>query len=275
MSKQPHPNVVRYLDFFETTSRFYVVMEPLQGYELSAALTHDGDAQWNEKISAGVMRDLLSALAHLHEVVGVYHRDVKLENLVFRGRTSGPKRGRQTDGGVVLCDFGVSRFVDQPYDGRYAGSELYKAPEISHEKDDGGFSPAVDLWAAGIVLFVLLTGNTPFDMSEVMQGEAAEKAAEAIARFAEEMAEVGRDIPLALLTGLLEPDPSRRLTAAQALQDPWLERAPELPPAAKSYAAAVEKSRNSTRNWPDGKLSPPSMPNARALPAIDSHGSMP
>ena len=50
---------------------------------------------------------------------------------------------------------------------------------------------------------------------------------------------------------LLEPDPSRRLTAAQALQDPWLERAPELPPAAKSYAAAVEKSRKSeTKPFP-------------------------
>ena len=76
--------------------------------------------------------------------------------------------------------------------------------------------------------------------------EAPERAAEAIASFEEQMAQEGRSIPLALLTGLLQPDPSLRVDAAQALQDAWLELAPDLP-AAQSYATGVKKCRESTR----------------------------
>ena len=97
-----------------------------------------------------------------------------------------------------------------------------------------------------LVLFVLLTGDIPFEAEDVVRREAPERAAEAIASFEEQMAQEGRSIPLALLTGLLQPDPSLRVDAAQALQDAWLELAPDLP-AAQSYATGVKKSRESTR----------------------------
>jgi serine/threonine protein kinase len=244
MSKKPHRNVVRYLDIFESPTRYYVVMEKLQGCELTVALSENG-AKWSEKNCAGVMCDLLSALNHLHQVIGVYHRDVKLENLMFRGRTSGPFAGRKVGGGVVLLDFGLSRFIGQAHDGRYAGTEIYRAPEVSPMMELGGYSCAVDLWAAGIVLFVLLTGDMPFEVEDVSRRQAGEKAQEAIADFEAKMALEGRAVPHALLKGLLQPDPALRWDAATALKDEWLERAPELP-AAQTYSRAVKKSSEST-----------------------------
>merc|ERR1719482_14358 len=124
-----HHNIVRYWDFFESPTKYYVVMEKLKGCELSVALTENG-AKWSERQCAGVMRDLLSALQFLHEVAGIYHRDVKLENLMFRGRTSGPMAGRKVDGDLVLLDFGLARFVGQKWDGMYVGTERYAAPEV-------------------------------------------------------------------------------------------------------------------------------------------------
>jgi serine/threonine protein kinase len=243
MSKKPHKNIVQYLDFFESPTRYYVVMERLHGCELTVALTDLG-AKWSERNCACVMHDLLSALSHLHQVVGVYHRDVKLENLMFRGRTSGPFAGRKVGGGLVLLDFGLSRFIGQAHDGRVCGTEIYKAPEVSTTKEDGGFSCAVDLWAAGLVLFALLTGDMPFEHEDVARKQAAEVAEANIAHFEDEMAQGGRTIPHALLRGLLHPDPALRWSAARALEDDWLLGAPELP-AAKTYSKAVAKSSDS------------------------------
>ena len=245
ISKQPHKNIVRYFDIFESATRYYVAMEKVQGCELTVALTEYGP-KWSEKNCAGVMFDVLTVLSYLHHVVGVYHRDVKLENLRFRGRTSGPFAGRKVGGGLVLLDFGLCRFIGQPFDGRYAGTQLYKAPEVSLSKEDGGFSCAVDLWAAGIVLFILLTGDMPFEEKDALQGLAAERAEESIASFENEMAEKGRDVPQALLRGLLQADPVLRWDATRALTDEWLELAPDLP-AAETYAKVIHKSKESSR----------------------------
>jgi serine/threonine protein kinase len=237
-----HHNIVRYWDFFESPTKYYVVMEKLKGCELSVALTENG-AKWSERQCAGVMRDLLTALQFLHEVAGIYHRDVKLENLMFRGRTSGPMAGRKVDGGLVLLDFGLARFVGQKWDGMYVGTERYAAPEVVAKTDpeSGGFSPAVDLWAAGVILYVLLTGAFPFQKQDVKSLEAAPRAREAIGCFAEKRAQEGRSVPRNLLEGLLHEDPAERLTASRALDDEWFELAPELP-AAENCAVVAMKS---------------------------------
>jgi serine/threonine protein kinase len=211
------------------------------------------------------MVDLLSALSHLHEVVGVYHRDVKLDNLMFRGRTSGPFAGRKIGGGLVLLDFGQSRFIDQPFDGIMEGTEIYRAPEVLPAKDDCGYSSAVDLWAAGIVLFVLLTGNMPLEAEDVRQGEAAKKVGRAVAALETEMALEGRASAQALLRGLLNPNPFERWDATRALKDGWFESASDTP-GGKDYTRPLKMSlessisSKSTYGDDDVELDQPSQP---------------
>jgi protein serine kinase H len=195
------------------------------------------------------MIDLLSALNHIHDFVGVMHRDVKLENLMYRGRTKGAMSARKLDGSVVLIDFGLSRFVDQPWDGRRDGTPLYTAPEVIAEwkapqRTDGYFTPAVDCWAAGLILYILLTGCVPFGEEDVEAGLAGEKAETSIKALEVQRASNGLSTP-ALLRGLLQPDPRKRLNAAEALTDTWLEFAMEVhtlkPQETYDYAVQISK----------------------------------
>jgi protein serine kinase H len=248
--KTPHPCVVKYLDFIESQSCYYVVMERLQGCELTVALTDTDAPRWTERRCAGVMIDLLSALNHIHDFVGVMHRDVKLENLMYRGRTKGAMSARKLDGSVVLIDFGLSRFVDQPWDGRRDGTPLYTAPEVIAEwkapqRTDGYFTPAVDCWAAGLILYILLTGCVPFGEEDVEAGLAGEKAETSIKALEVKRASDGLSTP-ALLRGLLQPDPRKRLSSAEAITDTWLEFAAEVhtlkPQETYDYAVQISKS---------------------------------
>jgi serine/threonine protein kinase len=125
----------------------------------------------------------------------------------------------------------------------YVGTKRYAAPEVVAKTDpeSGGFSPPVDLWAAGVILCVLLTGAFPFQKQDVESLEAALRALEAIGCFAEKRAQEGRSVPRNLLEGLLHEDPAERLTASRALDDEWFELAPELP-AAENCAVVAMKS---------------------------------
>ena len=66
-------------------------------------------------------------------LVGVYHCDVKLENLGFRSQTSGLLTDGRLESALVLFDFGLSRFIGQKWDGKFSGTAIYTAPEILQE----------------------------------------------------------------------------------------------------------------------------------------------
>jgi serine/threonine protein kinase len=105
-------------------------------------------------------------------------------------------------------------------------------------------TPAVDCWAAGLVLFILLTGGVPFDEDEVEGGKGGQAAASSIKSLEVKRAAEGMATP-ALLRGLMEMDPAKRLTASEALDDTWLQLAEEVqtlqPPATYDYAVKMSK----------------------------------
>jgi serine/threonine protein kinase len=107
---------------------------------------------YTEKDAAALIKQLLSALQYLHDEVNIVHRDLKPENLLFRDPSE--------DADLIITDFGLSRMVSQnDFLSTTCGTPHYVAPEILKE---AGHGKPVDMWATGVITFVVLCGYTPF-----------------------------------------------------------------------------------------------------------------
>jgi serine/threonine protein kinase len=180
-----HCGVVTVHDFIaqDADDTDWIVMEALSGQSLAAVLGREGPISVEEARYIG--RHVLGALRAVHDA-GLVHGDIKPSNVQLCD-----------DGRVVLLDFGLAsaaRRDSAAADGVVAGSLPYIAPEIYRE---GWYSPASDLYALGMTLCVALTGTAPGD-----------EAMPELPRAARALAPV--------VTGLLDPDPRQRLSAAAA-----------------------------------------------------------
>ncbi|MFF4533824.1 serine/threonine-protein kinase [Streptomyces sp. NPDC001407] len=191
-----HPNVVALHDIVIQEGRPWIVMELIEGRALSEVLTTDGPAGAREAARIGAA--LLGALRAAH-ARGVLHRDIKPPNVLLEAGT----------GRVVLTDFGIARVSGATTiteSGAFVGSPEYTAPERIAGRSTG---PASDLWSLGVLLCVVLSGESPFRrdslggiLQAVVQDEIRPPAA------AEPL--------LPVVRGLLERDPERRMGVDEA-----------------------------------------------------------
>ncbi len=143
-----HPNVVAIFDEGRDGNARFIVMEYVEGCDLKPFIREQAPLPVGEAIQ--LMRQLLEGLAAIHQV-GVVHRDVKPQNVLLTG-----------DGMVKLSDFGIARGATDTRlteTGVAIGTAAYMAPEQATGADSG---PAADLYAAGVILFELVTGQVPF-----------------------------------------------------------------------------------------------------------------
>jgi len=137
-----HPHIISVLDFgFDEETRPFFTMAYLS--EMMTILEAGQERSFDQKIE--LIQQLLQALAYLHRR-GVLHRDIKPDNVLF------------DSGGVRLLDFGLAA-TDQVSGNDSMGTPLYLAPELFDGQD---YSKAADLYAVGVLLFQLLTGEHPF-----------------------------------------------------------------------------------------------------------------
>ena len=148
-----HDNIIRVFDADRDQGTAYLVMELIQGDDLSKLLKNGKPLALDNVFS--IMRGLLAALDHAH-TKGIIHRDIKPANLLI-----------DAGGNVKLGDFGVARIVGNADAhltsfGNPIGTYRYMSPEqMLMEPVDA----RTDLWAAGVILYQLLTGRPPFDGS--------------------------------------------------------------------------------------------------------------
>ena len=149
IARLSHPNIVAIYDIGEEDGMAFIAMELVRGRELASLI--DADERPPPLESARIVGQLLQALQYAHER-GVLHRDVKPGNVLLT-----------ESGDVKLTDFGVARLADGDAErtqaGTIMGTPTYMSPEQVRGEEVG---PAADLYAAGVILYQLLTGRRPF-----------------------------------------------------------------------------------------------------------------
>ena len=166
-----------------------------------------------------MFRQLVSGLLYLHRL-DIMHRDLKLENLLLS------KAGNITEG-VTIVDFGLARIHAPFNEDDVCGTPMYVAPEVLGMPGPGGskgvkaVTVAVDMWSAGVILFMLLAGFAPF------VGDTDAALFHAIKRgkvnFSDPAFAVVTDTAKDLIKALLTVNPDKRLTADAALKHPWMD----------------------------------------------------
>jgi len=183
------------------------------------------------------------------------HRDVKLSN--YRFRNPGP------DAQLVLLDFGFACSVDREWDKAHCGTLMFMAPEVVGSSAAVPNLAGVDLWAAGVILYVLLTGDSPVQEGEVKlfsEPGTAPQAAEVLAKalHAEELTLASSEV-VDLLNQLLVIDPAKRVTAEKALEHQWFvtkqsERRLSVSSDAIGRMRSFSSTKKSTRSFANAKL---------------------
>lgn len=205
-----HPNIVQCKQVFEDDRFIYLVLELLTGGQMLPRLADSHYyPRYCENDVVTLVRCLTRALGHLHKL-GIAHRDVKPENVLYASETLDPT--------VKLTDFGISYTgckVSLAHD--MVGTPLYVAPEVLLRKPYGC---AADMWSLGVIVHILLTGYPPFDDDDLVQliNKVKHKPVQLLGEEWVVISEDAKDFVQKLLTR----DVEKRLTAEQALAHSWL-----------------------------------------------------
>lgn len=202
-----HPNIIHLEDSFETSDRIYMVMEIMRGGELFDYVVEKGTI--TEEEACILVRKVTSVVAHMHGM-NIIHRDLKPENLLLTSKYA--------DAEIKLIDFGLAKEVgDAGAAKSFLGTRGYLAPEMLQR---GSYDKAVDIWALGVIVFVLLCGCLPFDddSSRINEADAKKKFTLRFPKWASNLSAPAKD----LLQHLLDTNPKTRYTAQQALDHPWV-----------------------------------------------------
>ncbi|CAI5788177.1 serine/threonine-protein kinase DCLK3 [Podarcis lilfordi] len=206
-----HPNIVSLIEVFETDAEIYLILEYVPGGDLFDAIIES--VKFTERDAALMITDLCEALVYIHGK-NIVHRDLKPENLLVQ-------RNPDKTTTLKLADFGLAKQVTKPIF-TVCGTPTYVAPEILAET---GYGLEVDMWATGIILYILLCGFPPFRSHERDQEELFRIIQlghyEFLSPYWDNISAAAKD----LISRLLVIDPQKRYTAQQVLQHLWIHTA--------------------------------------------------
>uniref|UniRef100_UPI0037E79202 serine/threonine-protein kinase DCLK1-like isoform X2 n=1 Tax=Semicossyphus pulcher TaxID=241346 RepID=UPI0037E79202 len=220
-----HPNIVLLIEEMDTHSELFLVMELVKGGDLFDAITSSN--KYTERDASCMLFNLASAIKYMHSL-NIVHRDIKPENLLVYEHHDGSKS-------LKLGDFGLATIVNGPLY-TVCGTPTYVAPEIVAET---GYGLKVDIWAAGVITYILMCGFPPFRGSGEDQEVLFEQILGGQLDFPASYWDNVSDSAKSLITGMLQVDVNKRYTAVQVLDHPWVnedgvsENEPQLPVAGK------------------------------------------
>lgn len=218
LSSNGHPNVLACTEALRDKDNLYIVTPFYSGGEILDAVMDRG--RFEESEARSLFRQAVEGLLHLKRR-GVCHRDVSLENLLL------------DEGGVVkVVDFGLALRIPQAADGAarvlpaqgQCGKQYYMSPEVLAPSSTGFDGFAVDVWACGIVLFIMLTGVPPFEIALPSQDRRCQVVAEE-ENLVDLLSAWGVCLSpevVSLIQSCLLSAPDRRPSLEMILKHPWM-----------------------------------------------------
>jgi calcium-dependent protein kinase len=214
MCQLDHPNIVRLEEVYESHSEIYLVQELCLGGELFDRLDEQPDYHYTEAECARLIKQMLCAVRYLHSK-GIIHRDLKLENFLFSSSAQ--------DSELKMIDFGLSKhFRYGEIHQEAVGTPYTVAPEVIR----GRYDERCDIWAIGVIAFLLLSGDPPFGGCGGSESLMTVRANILNGSFEFEPAEIWDLVsPTAkeFINTLLVTNPKLRPTATVAQNLTWLE----------------------------------------------------
>lgn len=209
LKKVHHPFICRFFDVIESDDYVYLIMECLKNGTLLDEVTKK---KLDERGAAITFAEFALALQYLHKEAHIAHRDIKLENVLLDDNHN-----------IRIIDFGFAKETDHGNCFKtHCGSILYAAPELLLGEE---YTEKVDIWSAGVMLFIMTTGSFPFyheNMSICLQ-----KIVMSEVQFPGSLSFSLKDFLMRMLT----KDPKERISIDQVLEHPWL----------RSYAKEIDE----------------------------------
>ena len=220
MRKLNHENITKILETFEDEQFYFIIMEYINGGNLFSYVKKR--RKLSEKVSKFIFRQIILGIQHIHSKL-IVHRDIKLENILI-----------DMNNNIKICDFGIGMILSSENEElhNHCGTPMYIAPEIILSTKERGYKGfPVDIWSAGIALYIMISGKLPFNLDESpedlddinnlenkernkqLKYEILNKEPKYIENISDELRN--------LLKGLLNKDPKKRLNCDQILNHPW------------------------------------------------------
>lgn len=217
LQEMNHKSILQFVDVFEDENYVHIVTDLCTGGELfdkiveKANNNDSSNACFAEDEAARIIAQVLKAVSYMHKH-GIVHRDLKPENILFDTKDE--------DSPLKIIDFGLARKhygdLGEPYMKTIAGTPYYIAPEVLRKR----YNRSCDLWSVGVVTYILLSGYPPFNgrnneetHRSVLRGRYQFKTQEWDGVSLEAKSFIRR---------LLRMDPTKRMTAEEALNHPWI-----------------------------------------------------
>ncbi|XP_053199618.1 serine/threonine-protein kinase DCLK2-like [Scomber japonicus] len=203
-----HPSIIELIEVDETPSQLFLVMELVKGGDLFDAIT--SSTKYSERDASAMVFNLAGAIKYLHRM-NIVHRDIKPENLLVCEYPDGTKS-------LKLGDFGLATVVEGPLY-TVCGTPTYVAPEIIAET---GYGLKVDIWAAGVINYILLCGFPPFRSENNVQEELFDQILRGKLEFpSPDWDSISLPAKM-LISQMLQVNVDARFTAEEVLSHPWV-----------------------------------------------------
>ncbi|EJW04130.1 CAMK/CAMKL/KIN1 protein kinase [Edhazardia aedis USNM 41457] len=196
-----HPHIARLKNFYYNENFFYLVFEYIRGSQLLDVVISRKILK--EKDARRYFRQILSAISYVHSN-NIVHRDLKIENIIVDDQDN-----------IKILDFGLSNFYDtRRFMKTFCGSLYFAAPELLCGKEYIG--PEVDVWSLGVILYVFLLGNVPFDDKEPAALHAKIKKGKF--KFTRPISEDAKN----LVKSMICVDPTKRYSLQKVIESKWV-----------------------------------------------------